>query len=287
MRNSGDLARRVVDIKTPRRQRNEPGCRERNRELELRVAALQTENTRLHAALFDAARVHHRLCAPRLVRHGNFEIASEIFAVNSLPGDFFMINIEKTTGDVVLALGDICGKGAAAAMWAAYLAGIVGAQATASTDPQAIVSGVNSGVCRMSWAAPLASLFVARLDQAAGRLDYCNAGHPPSLVMRADGRIETLSEGGTLLGVVTETSFDKGRVEMGAGDLLLAYSDGIVESCNGSDEEFGHERLVEQLRLARTGSAEGVLFSVLGAVQDFAAPLPLMDDTSLVVVRRS
>jgi len=286
MRQSGSLARRVVDIKAPARQRNEPGCRERNRELELRLAALQTENARLHAALFEAARVHHRLCAPRLVRHGDFEIASEIFAVHSLPGDFFIINVDKASGSMILALGDICGKGVAAAMWATYLVGLVGALAAASTDPQAIVAGVNREVCRMSWVAPLATLFVARLDPATGGLDYCNAGHPPSLIMRADGQLEALSEGGTLLGVVTETSFDEGHLEMRAGDLLLAYSDGIVESCNGADEEFGYERLGAQLRNARTGSAEAVLFSVLGAVQDFAAPLPLMDDTSLVVVRR-
>jgi serine phosphatase RsbU (regulator of sigma subunit) len=67
--------------------------------------------------------------------------------------------------------------------------------------------------------------------------------------------------------------------------VLLAYSDGIVESCNSADEEFGSERLEAQLRLGRTWSAEAVLFSVLGAVQDFAAPRPLFDDTSLVVVR--
>jgi sigma-B regulation protein RsbU (phosphoserine phosphatase) len=254
--------------------------------LELKLAALEAENARLNAALFDAARVHRRLCAPRFVRHGCFEIASEIFAFHSLPGDFFIINVEKANGGIVLALGDICGKGAAAAMWATYLAGLVGAHSAASPDPQAIVAGVNRDVCRMSRVAPQATLFIATLDPATGSLDYCNAGHPPSLVMRADGQMEALSEGGTVLGVVTETSFDKGHVEMGAGDVLLAYSDGIVESSNSAEVEFGYERLEAQLRLARTGSAEAVLFSVLGAVQDFAAPLPLMDDTSLVVVRR-
>jgi sigma-B regulation protein RsbU (phosphoserine phosphatase) len=220
------------------------------------------------------------------MRHGDFVIASEIFAVHSLPGDFFIIEIDKEQGGVVLALGDICGKGVAAAMWATYMVGLVGAHAAASHDPHAIVTGVNRAVCRMSAAAPLASLFLARLDPATGRLDYCNAGHPPSLVMRADGRAEALAEGGTLLGVVSETCFDHGRVELGAGDVLLACSDGLLESCNNADEEFGSTRLEAQLRLVRNGSAEAVLFSVLGAVQDFASSHPLMDDTSLVVVRR-
>jgi serine phosphatase RsbU (regulator of sigma subunit) len=286
MGQSGLFARRVADIHATPLKRREPAGRARFRELELKLAALQQENSRLQSALFEAERVHRRLCAPRVVRHGDFVIASEIFAVHSLPGDFFIIEIDKEQGGVVLALGDICGKGVAAAMWATYMVGLVGAHAAARHDPHAIVAGVNRDVCRMSAAAPLASLFLARLDPATGRLDYCNAGHPPSLVMRVDGRAEALAEGGTLLGVVSETSFDHGRVELGAGDVLLAFSDGLLESCNNADEEFGSARLEAQLRLVRSGSAEAVLFSMLGAVQDFASPHPLMDDTSLVVVRR-
>jgi sigma-B regulation protein RsbU (phosphoserine phosphatase) len=89
-----------------------------------------------------------------------------------------------------------------------------------------------------------------------------------------------------LLGMAGDAVFRSGRVELGAGDVLLVYSDGVVESRNGSDEEFGFEGLETHLRHARTGSAEAVLFSILAAVQDFAAPHALVDDTSLVVIRR-
>jgi serine phosphatase RsbU (regulator of sigma subunit) len=88
-----------------------------------------------------------------------------------------------------------------------------------------------------------------------------------------------------LLGMDPDAPFTTGRVELRAGDVLLAYSDGVIESCNSADEEFGYERLEAQVRFAQTGSADAVLFSVLGAVQDFAAPHALIDDTSLVVVR--
>ena len=135
--------------------------------------------------------------------------------------------------------------------------------------------------------APLTSVFVARLDPGSGMLDYCSAGHPPALLLRACGRLESLSEGGMLLGMAADASFTTGRVELGAGDILLAYSDGVIESRNNADQEFGGERLEAELRLARTDSADRVLFSVLAAVQDFAAPNALTDDTSLVVVRHS
>jgi sigma-B regulation protein RsbU (phosphoserine phosphatase) len=136
----------------------------------------------------------------------------------------------------------------------------------------------------MSSVAPLASLFLAKLDAASGRLDYCSAGHPPALLRRADGTLESLSEGGPLLGVIPAAPFTRGSVTLGGGDILLVCSDGILESLNEEEQEFGYERLKQQLLSARTDSAEAVLFSVLGVVQDFAAPRPLADDMSLVVL---
>ena len=282
--NSGLATRRAVDIHVPASPRRTSGNRSRYRELELKLATLQKDYVDLHTALVEAAQVHRRLCAPRLVRHHNFDIASETFAVRHVPGDIF--TIEETSSGVILALSDICGKGLAAGMWTTYLAGLVATHTAECAEPEAIVTGVNRDLCRMSSVAPLATLFLGRLDPVTGKLDYCSAGHPPSLLLRADGRLELLSEGGPLLGVFPAASFTRGCVELRGGDVLLACSDGILESLNSGDEEFGYERLETQLRRAHTAAADAVLFSVLGAVQDFAAAQPLIDDMSLVVVRR-
>jgi sigma-B regulation protein RsbU (phosphoserine phosphatase) len=142
---------------------------------------------------------------------------------------------------------------------------------------------------------PLASLFVARLDPTSGRLEYCSAGHPPALLLRASGQLEILSDGGLLLGVVPNAPYIRGSVELGPGDILLAYSDGVLETLNNSEEEFGLGRIKAQLRSAaltrndepaKNLSAESLLFSILAAVQDFAVSHPLVDDLSLVVIRR-
>ena len=174
--------------------------RSRYRDLQLQVETLQKDYAELHTALVEAAEVHRRLCAPRLMRHHNFEIASETFAVRHVPGDFF--TIQETSSGLILALSDICGKGLAAGMWTTYLAGLVATHTATCGEPEAIASGVNRDLCRMSSVAPLASLFLARLDPKTGQLEYCSAGHPPALLLRADGRLESLSEGGPLLGVV-------------------------------------------------------------------------------------
>jgi sigma-B regulation protein RsbU (phosphoserine phosphatase) len=253
--------------------------------LELRLEKLQQDYAELNTAIFEAAQVHRRLCAPSLVRHESFDVASEIFAVRHLPGDFF--SVEKTSDGLILALGDVGGKGLAAGMWVTHLVGLIRTHTAHSIDPKTIVARVNRDTARFAGVEPLTSLFVARLDATAEELDYCSAGHPPALLLRSNRELELLSDGGPVLGAVPDASFDCGKVRLGVGDLLLACSDGILESFNEAEQEFGNMRLQTELRRAQGGSAEAVLFSVLGAVQDFAAPRPLTDDMTLVVVKNN
>ncbi len=290
--NNGLGTRQAVDVHVypPRPKRP---VRLARQELEVKLADLQQDYAELHTEIFEAAQVHRRLCAPRHVRFGNFEIASEIFAVRHLPGDFFTVE-EKSDG-VIFALGDICGKGLAAGMWTTHLVGQVGARVATTSKPEAIVAGVNRDLCLLKSFMPLASLFLAKLDPITGVVKYCSAGHPPAFLLRANGELEFLSEGGMLLGVLPATPYVCGSFQLAVGDVLMIYSDGITESLNYGEEEFGYARLEAQLRSAaagagdagpQSGAADAVLFSVLGAVQDFAAACPLVDDMSLAIVRR-
>lgn len=280
--NIGLATQRVVDVRTYRsRSRSSKTSRE---SLEVKLAALQQDYAELHTAIFEAAQVHRRLCAPRSVRLGAFEIASEIFAVRHLPGDFFTVT--PADGYAILALGDIRGKGLAAGMWTTHLVGLVSHYASIMSEPERIVAGVNNDLCRIASAIGIASLFLARLDTTNGTLDYCSAGHPPGLLLRSDGRLESLTQGGMLLGVAPGVPYLRGTVNLNASDALLIYSDGVLDSQNEREEDFGFERVERELRRARNSCADSMLFSLLGAVQDFAAPRPLVDDMSLVVVRR-
>ena len=252
--------------------------------LEQKLETLQRDYAELNTAIFEAAQVHRRLCAPSVLQYGSFGVACEIFAVRHLPGDF--VSVENTRDGLVLALGDVGGKGLAAGMWVPHLVGLLRTHTAASTDPETIVAGINRDIARLSSVEPLSTLFVARLSKS-GTLDYTSAGHPPALLLRKNGPLELLSDGGPMLGVVPAAEFDRGTVTLRGGDLLLACSDGILESFNEAEQEFGNMRLQTELRRAQGGSAESVLFSVLGAVQDFAAPRPLSDDMTLMVVKRN
>src|SRR6266404_5024365 len=163
--NAALAPRRVVDRATPVPRRS--AAQNQQSDLDVKMAALQKDYADLHTAIFEAAQVHRRLCAPRLLRYGDFEIASEIFAVRHLAGDFF--TIKDSNRGAILALGDICGKGLAAGMWTTHLVGLVATRSTVSSEPESIVAGVNRDVCLMASAVPLASLFVVRLDAATGK----------------------------------------------------------------------------------------------------------------------
>ena len=280
----GRLAtKRALDVRSyPQRRVGSPRTNEK--ELESRLAELQKDYIALHAAIFEAAQVHRRLCAPRLLRYGDFEIASEIFAVRHLPGDFF--TVREARDGVILALGDICGKGLAAGMWTTHLVGLLSRHSAIVSDPDSITGGVNRDLCRLGTAVALSSMFLAKLDPTSGRLDYCSAGHPPAFLLRAKGEMESLSKGGMLLGVTPTAAYVSGQVKLNSGDALLIYSDGVIESVNKENQEFGRQRIETELRRARGCSADSMLFSVLGAVQDFAAVQPLADDMSLVILKR-
>jgi sigma-B regulation protein RsbU (phosphoserine phosphatase) len=127
-------------------------------------------------------------------------------------------------------------------------------------------------------------MVLLRLDWKTGKLEYCNAGHPPVLLVSASS-LRGLDVGGPILGVVSRASFESAQLNINPGELLLGFSDGVLECRNGADQEFGEQRLVAKAREHGDGTAQSILFSLLGALQDFAADAPPHDDVSLLVIR--
>lgn len=234
--------------------------------LEEDLARLRCEHDDLRRTFFEAAQVQRRLCGPRYRRFGAFEVASEIFPVRHLSGDF--VRLFECAGDVVFAIGDIGGKGLPAGMWLTHLLSLLWQKFEMCGDPAATLSAVNRDLLRTRLEVPLTTLFVARLHLNTAEVTYCNAGHPPTLLLRANGQVESLQEGGPLLGVVTGAGFANGHVALRAGDTLLGYSDGIVECRNPEGFNFGVERLLTAAQVEDGAAASATLFSVLGAVED-------------------
>lgn len=248
------------------------------------LTALRQEQGKLHQAIFEAAQVQRRLCAPRELSWGEFEIAGEIFPVRHLSGDFF--KVLDLGGALGLAVGDIAGKGLSAGIWLPHLTGLVQRCMRAHADPAAAVAEVNRELCDGEGEPPMTALFLARMDPQSGEIVYCNAGLPAPLILRRDKSVVALEKGGPMLGALRGAAFGTGSVTLNPGDTLIAYSDGVTECRNSHDEEFDTKRLAASAGAASATSASKTLFSTLGAVLDFAEGCSPGDDLTLLVVRR-
>jgi sigma-B regulation protein RsbU (phosphoserine phosphatase) len=248
------------------------------------LSALRRDQAKLQQAIFEAAQVQRRLCAPRELNWGEFEIAGEIFPVRHLSGDFLkVIQLGSALG---LAVGDIAGKGLSAGIWQAHLLGLIQRSARTHASPARAVAEVNRELCDDEVESPMTALFFARIETQKNELVYCNAGLPAPLLLRSDKSIERLDKGGPMLGAVRNAVFQDGSVSLNPGDMLVAYSDGVTECRNTQDEEFEMERLTSAARRVSGVSASSALFSLLGTVLDFADSCSPGDDVTLLVARR-
>ena len=247
------------------------------------IPSFSDEQDDLRRAIYEAAQVQRRLCGPRRIRFAEYELASEIFPVRHLSGDF--ITWIEADGDLLFAIGDIAGKGLTAGMWFTYLVGLVRRHMAALVDPAAAVSAVDHDLALAGMDVPLTTLFVARLNLARGELTYTNAGHPPALLIHR-GEIAELTAGGPLPGVISHASYVNGHALLSAGDTLVAYSDGILESRNEAGLEFGPEALFEAVRRSSGAKPEKMLFSLLATLEDFLGTEHREDDLALLVLER-
>lgn len=248
------------------------------------VDSLLRERLDLHSQLFEAAQIQRKLSGPHELRHGDLQFASEVFAARFLSGDF--TTYLQTGSKILVAHGDIAGKGVAAGMWFTNLAGLLQSYGRPDSDPGKIASEINRHLCYLRPVAPFVTAFLARIDCHLGELTYCNAGHFPPILLRADGRTELLERGGPLLGAIEGAEFDSGELVLEPGDTLVTYSDGLLECRNTSDEEFGLDRMLVALQHAESPSAQATLMMLLATLQDFANGSPLCDDVSLTVIQR-
>jgi serine phosphatase RsbU (regulator of sigma subunit) len=246
--------------------------------------ALRRDQAKLQQAVFEAAQVQRRLCAPRELNWGGFEISGEIFPVRHLSGDFFKVMELRSVLGVVV--GDIAGKGLTAGIWQAHLMGLVQRSARRHADPGDAVAEVNHELCHSDGEPPMTALFFARIDPRKNEITYCNAGLPAPLVLSNNKVRERLDEGGPMLGGVKNGSFRTGSAALNPGDMLVAYSDGVTECRNTEDDEFAMERLTAAATAVSGVSASKALFSLLGTVLDFADTSSANDDLTLLIVRR-
>lgn len=214
-----------------------------------------------------------------------FEIAGTSIPCRSVGGDYFDY-LPMPGGRLAILLGDMAGKGMAAALLMSGVKWSIQMLADEGPELGALVTRLNSHLARPPFPANrFLTLFMLVLDPATGEFGYVNAGHNPPYLIHAGGELQPLTDGGPVLGVLKRISYQALSERLQPGETLVIYSDGLTEARSPSGEEFGEERLEALLRTGR-GGAEHTMDAIFRSVRDFASSAPFADDLTVVVVHR-
>jgi serine phosphatase RsbU (regulator of sigma subunit) len=250
-----------------------------------RAVAERLESERRAAHEMEIARqVQARLFPQTLPPSSTLEYAGLCIQAHQVGGDYYdFLNLGQER--LGLVIGDIAGKGIAAALLMANLQANLRSQcATALEHPQRFLRSVNQLFCENTIDSAYTTLFFAEYDNNAQRLRYANCGHLFGLLLRNDGSLDRLETTGTVLGLFEDWDCSIGERRLGSGDLLVLYTDGVTESFNEAGDEFGEQRLIEALRRCRELPCQGMLESIVEDVRKFS-PHEQHDDITLIVAR--
>ena len=255
-------------------------------------AGVAIENARLYRETLEKARIEHELriaaeIQRALLPEGNhsgpfFESAGNSVQARSIGGDFFDMQ-DMPDGQFGFLVGDVAGKGPAAALLTSKILGIFSAFASVGDSPAEVVDHINKVLTRRAIDARYATLLYGQLD-STGKLKFSNAGHNPPLIYGADG-LRRIESGGMPVGMFEFAPYSGDEVTLKPGDTLVIYSDGVTEAHNLEGEEFGEARLVEVLERYSRGSAAIILEQIINAVREFALGAEQYDDITALVVK--
>jgi serine phosphatase RsbU (regulator of sigma subunit) len=231
-----------------------------------------------------AKQVQARLFPQTLPELSSLDYAGVCIQARQVGGDYYDF-LDFGGRRLGLVIGDIAGKGIAAALLMANLQANLRSQCAIALDqPQRLLRSVNQLFYENTTESAYATLFFAEYDDSAQRLRYANCGHLSALLLRGNDEVEKLDSTSTVLGLFKEWDCTIGERRLYAGDTLALYTDGITEAFNDSEEEYGEHRLIEALRRCRELPSKGLLDSIVDDVHQFS-PCEQHDDITLIVAK--
>src|SRR5205809_4495104 len=254
-------------------------------EAQRRAIAERLETERRAAQELDIAKqVQARLFPQTLPPLKTLEYAGICRQARQVGGDYYDF-LDLGSERLGFVIGDISGKGIAAALLMANLQANLRSQCAIAVDqPQRLLRSVNQLFCDNTTDGAFATLFFAEYDDGTRRLRYANCGHLPALLLRSDGSRERLESTATVLGVFKDWDCEIGECQLRSGDTLALYTDGITESYNSAEEQFGEQRLIEALQRHSNVCSQAALTAIVDEVQRFS-PHEQHDDITLILAK--
>ena len=255
-------------------------------------AAMAIYNARLYKDSQDKRRMDEQLAIAREIQQALLpqpdrtlafvQAYSQNLPCHEVGGDYFdYFTLDK--GRFGFALGDVAGKGMAAALLASLVQGVLSAQTQFDTPLPAMMSSINQILTQRGTGSRFVTFFFGILD-ADGNCTYVNAGHNPPFIVGRDGSMKELTTGGMVLGLFAGAPYEAETVRLQPDDHLVLFTDGVVEALNSAGEEFGMERLTALLRANARAATPEILAHLREAVLSFSAHTPQHDDITMMVL---
>ncbi|HEX9829181.1 MAG TPA: GAF domain-containing SpoIIE family protein phosphatase [Bacteroidota bacterium] len=232
-----------------------------------------------------ASRIQSELLPKESPKVPGYDIAGVTIPAQTVGGDYFdFISIDESR--LAICLGDVTGKGLPASLLMANLQATLRGQALSTVSPKDAMLRANHLLFRSTSSDKFATVFYSILDAKNHMLLFSNAGHDNPFVMSATREPVRLKDGGIPLAMLGEFPFEEGSVALEPGETVVIYSDGITEAMNGTEEEFGEQRVEAVLREHHQGNAKEVVDNLIAAAKAHAGTTPQSDDMTVVVVKR-
>jgi len=247
-----------------------------------RLVEKEREQRRLEQELAIAREIQQALVPQGLHDFPYLEIKGLHLPCDGVGGDYYDV-FPLSDESTAFLVADVSGKGLGAALLTTMLQGALSGM-NLGVAPEKVFNHVNRFLCQHASVGRYATMFFGRIDEE-GMLEYLYGGHPSPLLIRDGTVTELYTEGSIPVGLVADAEFEATRVQLEANDVLVLFSDGIVEAANAQKELFGFERLHEVTAQCARDTIEAVMKTILDAVEEFSRGAGQADDLTLLIVR--
>lgn len=251
------------------------------------LAAAAVERERLQAELKMARRLQESILPKEIPSVPGYELFAGNIPSRGVSGDYYQVAVRDQGTELVIGLADVCGKGMGASLIAATLEAVWSLILEEGCPPAEVFERANRFLHQRTPPDKFATAFLGTVDVESGVLRYVNGAHNPPLLIRANGSYEELPATGFALAMLPDSEYEEAELTLAPGDVLVCYTDGIVEAESPTEEQFGEDRLVEVCLAGAAGTVESLDVSLQRALTEFTQGVPYVDDRTLVLLRRS
>jgi hypothetical protein len=243
------------------------------------------EKERLESELTLARKIQQRLLPAQPPHVHGLQLAGVSVPAREVGGDYYDF-LPLADGRLLVVMADVSGKGAPAALLMSSLHASLHSMIDDYVDLSRLAGRINRFVHASTSANEFITLFFGVIDGQTGRCTYVNAGHEYPILIRGDGNLERLTEGGLLMGAFPDAQYTEATIRMETGDLLFLFTDGLTDARGSEQQMFGEERCEECLRAHAQHAPDQLLRAVLNSVDDFVRGAEAVDDITLLAIRK-